>query len=284
MRPTGYGPEMFSLGKPSIIPALLRTLSLGTAAALGAVLLAPGTAVAHPHGPDERKEVRYTVRSGDTASGIATRLHAWTAELVAANDLGPSASLRVGQVITVPVVLAALEPGEVPSRPGATDARTSTAKPARSQPKRTPQARPEQTRTPARASREEVRRTIVRTADEFGVDRALALAIGWQESGWQQHVVSSADAIGAMQVLPGTGEWMESYVGRPLDLHHLADNVAAGVALLALLTSLEPRKRAIAAYYQGLAGVREHGMYEDTKVYVRNVDALRERFAGKIGR
>ncbi|MDP3968673.1 MAG: transglycosylase SLT domain-containing protein [Nocardioides sp.] len=274
---------MFFLGKSRSV--LARTLSIATAAALGSVLLTPATAVAHPHDPDERKEVRYTVRTGDTATGIATRLHAWTAELVAANDLGSSATLRAGQVITVPVVLAALEPGEVPGRPGASGASgVRETKPTRSQPKRSQQTRPERTRTPARASREEVRRTIVRTADAFGVDRALALAVGWQESGWQQHVVSSADAIGAMQVLPGTGEWMESYVGRPLDLHRLADNVAAGVALLDLLTSLEPRRRAIAAYYQGLAGVREHGMYDDTKVYVRNVDALRERFASKIGR
>ena len=32
--------------------------------------------------------------------------------------------------------------------------------------------------------------------------RELALAVSWQESGWQMHHVSSANAIGAMQVLP----------------------------------------------------------------------------------
>jgi hypothetical protein len=36
-------------------------------------------------------------------------------------------------------------------------------------------------------------------------------------------------------------------------------------------------RRAIAAYYQGLGAVREHGIYPVTRPYVRNVVALRER-------
>ena len=65
-------------------------------------------------------------------------------------------------------------------------------------------------------SRETVRRVIARTARRHGVDPQLALAVSWQEAGWQMHHVSSANAIGAMQVLPSTARWMEQYAGHRL--------------------------------------------------------------------
>ena len=37
---------------------------------------------------------------------------------------------------------------------------------------------------------------------------------------------------------------------------------------------------AAAGYYQGLGSVRAHGMYTDTRRYVRNVMALQTRFGG----
>ena len=37
---------------------------------------------------------------------------------------------------------------------------------------------------------------------------------------------------------------------------------------------------AIAGYYQGLSSVRDRGMFDDTKQYVENVQALRGRFGG----
>ncbi|MEA2460035.1 MAG: hypothetical protein QOH90_212, partial [Actinomycetota bacterium] len=37
-------------------------------------------------------------------------------------------------------------------------------------------------------------------ADHHGLDRSLVKAVAWQESGWHQNVVSSAGAIGVMQV------------------------------------------------------------------------------------
>ena len=39
-----------------------------------------------------------------------------------------------------------------------------------------------------------------------GVDPALALAVSYQESGWNMHVVSVANAVGAMQVIPATSD------------------------------------------------------------------------------
>jgi soluble lytic murein transglycosylase-like protein len=95
-------------------------------------------------------------------------------------------------------------------------------------------------------------------------------------------VVSPANAIGAMQVIPSTGEYVSRYlVHRRLNLLTAKDNVTAGVALLAQLmhVSNNPAK-ASAAYYQGLGSLRAHGMYADTKAYVANILALQRRFTG----
>ena len=119
---------------------------------------------------------------------------------------------------------------------------------------------------------------IVDTARRHGVPPKLALAVSWQESGWQMHRTSSAHAIGAMQVLPATGAWMSLYAGRPLKLRHTRDNVLAGVLLLGVLDDqTRSRRHQVAAYYQGLGAVREHGLYGETKRYVRNVRAIHQR-------
>ena len=45
--------------------------------------------------------------------------------------------------------------------------------------------------------------------------------------------------------------------------------------LRALGHSTNSMKKTVAAYYQGLGALQQHGMYDDTKLYVRNVLALR---------
>lgn len=206
----------------------------------------------------------YRVRPGDTATGLAVRFHAWTAELRSLNRLGPDGHLRVGQRITIPVVTAA--------------ARRAGAPRARERRRERSTERVSRPWRRADASRATVRRVVVRTARRHGVDPHLALAVSWQESGWQQRRISSAGAIGAMQVLPGTADWMELYVGRPLNPYGLRDNVTAGVMLLKVLDRNTTRRRAaVAAYYQGLGAVRKHGLFEETRTYTRNVLALHRR-------
>jgi N-acetylmuramoyl-L-alanine amidase len=50
------------------------------------------------------------------------------------------------------------------------------------------------------------------------------------------------------------------------------------VALLDQLTEAAHTRRAVAGYYQGLAGVRAYGMYDETRAYVANVLALKRSF------
>jgi soluble lytic murein transglycosylase-like protein len=120
---------------------------------------------------------------------------------------------------------------------------------------------------------------VVRTANRYDVNPYLALAVAWHESGWQQHVISSAHAVGVMQVLPSTGRWMETYTGHRLDIYRLRNNVTAGVVLLKVLRSQAGPKHAIAGYYQGLGSVQAYGLYDSTKHYVATVQALQRRLA-----
>ena len=111
-------------------------------------------------------------------------------------------------------------------------------------------------------------------ATRYHVPRTLALAIAWQESGWQQRRVSKVGALGVMQVMPDTGRWMRWYAGRTLRLRDTHDNILAGVLTLRILRSwTRYDNTAIAAYYQGLGAVRKHGYFRDTKRYVRAVRA-----------
>lgn len=236
---------------------LPTTLALAAAT----VLTSAPTAAAHhaplPPGRDLRTHV---VQPGETATGLAVRHHAWTAELVAHNHLGPDAALVAGQRLEIPVVRSALPSG------GA---------------RRAGSARPRAASGPAPAvdpSRDRVRDRIDRVARRRGVDPELALAVSWQEAGWRMHHVSSAGAIGAMQVLPSTADWMEWYVGRTLRPRRLHDNAVTGVALLRVLADhTATLRRRVGAYYQGLGAVQQHGLYPGTRAYVADVLAIRHR-------
>ena len=235
-----------------------------TAAPTAAPAAAPAT---HDRVPPGRRLVAYTVRPGDTATGLAVRFHAWTAELISLNHLGPSGTMYVGQRLRIPVVLSAVR-----------KERREAHRAQRPEKAVHKQARKPHAWKHADPSRALVRKVIVRTARRQGVEPQLALAISWQEAGWRMHHVSSADAVGAMQVIPGTGIWMSMYAGRRLRLHDVHDNVLAGVLLLRVLDNLTTtRRQQIAAYYQGLGAVRRDGLYPDTRRYVANVRAIKHR-------
>ena len=203
----------------------------------------------HERLPSGRTLVPYVVEPGDTVSALAVEHHAWTAEIVAHNHLGRTGALQVGQRLEIPVV---------GKRSGGGSRTTMWQHPD-----------PE---------REKVRRVVAGAARNHGVDPQLALAVSWQESGWQMGVVSHADAIGAMQVLPSTARWMAHYAGRRLDLRRLGDNAKAGVLLLDVLSRhTQRRAHKIGAYYQGLGAVRRHGLYDETRAYVANVEAIKRR-------
>ena len=193
-----------------------------------------------------RRIVRHTVRPGDTATGLAVRYHAWTREPRAINHLGRHGRLYVGERIRIPVVVAALRAHR--HRHHAAKPRTNRHHTTRHHTKKH-HTRTHVTRRPvhrtahphpwrlADVSRAKVRRVVVKIARLHGVDPHLALAVAWQESGWQQRRVSSTGAIGVMQVMPDTGRWMRWYAGRTLRLRDTHDNIMAGMLTLRTLRS-----------------------------------------------
>lgn len=211
----------------------------------------------------------YVVRSGDSLFGLAARFHVDWRVIAQRNHVPSSLVVQLGQRLTIPQrVRVTTQRVHVPVwRYPASVRRSADHHRALLRQRRAP-------------SRTEVMRIIRRTARAFGVDPALALALAYQESGFNQRVVSPADAIGVMQVLPGTGHFVSRYVvHRHLDLLDARDNITAGVGLLSVLLHSARTPIAVAAYYQGLGSVRSRGMYADTKAYVRNVAALRAYFA-----
>jgi len=208
-----------------------------------------------------RPQGAYVVRSGDTLTGLAAQARVPVAQMAYMNGLSPDARLLTGTVMKLP--------GGAPA-----PARASAPAPARRVvPKAAPNA------TPGTVSAERVKAL----AAAHGAPGSLAAAIAWQESGFNNAMVSSANARGVMQVMPGTWDWVQHNLAQaPLNASSAEDNVRAGSLYLARLlreTGGDPRLAA-AGYYQGLASVRQRGMYDDTKRYVDNVLALRSRFGG----
>lgn len=225
--------------------------------------------------------VAHTVEPGETLWSIAAASNLTTRTLAAANGMSEGSAVVTGSTITVPSEgegAAALAGGGTPA--GAAPSGTATAQPAAgggtaadSAPSTPPSS------TPGRVDAAQ----IGHIAGHNGVPSSLAAAIAWQESGFDNGAVSSANARGVMQVMPGTWSWVQTYLaGRKLDPSSAQDNVHAGTLYLGRLlrdAGGDPAT-AVAGYYQGPASVRSIGMLPETRRYVANVLALRGRFGG----
>ncbi|HWU33553.1 MAG TPA: transglycosylase SLT domain-containing protein, partial [Marmoricola sp.] len=236
----------------------------------------------YPHatrwpGHRDRILIKRTVVRGDTLYSLAVHYRAWTSEIASLNQVS---TLRPGQRIRIPIVVSVMREAERAAIARAVKA--ASASPHRT----TRHARRLSYAQRMRAAgwrnwtmnRSQIRGTIIATARHHRVDPKLALAIGWQESGWQQPLISSAGAIGVMQLLPSTASWMGFYAGRALNPRHTRDNILAGVLFLKYLGNLagpNHRGQIIAGYYQGLTALgRKRFWYSDTKRYVRSVSAI----------
>jgi N-acetylmuramoyl-L-alanine amidase len=209
----------------------------------------------------------YVVQPGDTLTSIAENAGTTVAKLAAANGLDPDGILRDGTSLQVSGGSGA-----------AADSSSSQDRSSGTSNQIAVDAPPYPTAEHVSASE------VSSIADANGVPPSLAEAIGWQESGFNNDLVSSADARGVMQILPGTWDYIQRNLtpGDPLAPASASENVRGGVLLLHNLLDLTGGDPSLAAagYYQGLQSVRQNGLYNDTQQYVNSVMALRQRFGG----
>jgi LysM repeat protein len=211
--------------------------------------------------PRHATSVVHVVSRGSTLWGIAQRYRVTISAIVAANGIANPSLIYTGQRIVIPGVSArAPRPSGRPSKAGLPPSMAQLM-----------------------ARRDWVRRVIAREARRQGVPRALALAVAWHESGWQQNVVSHAGAVGVMQLMPGTADWIgETMLMRPVRIRDARSNIHAGVRLLRhyLVRYDRNRNLVLAAYYQGQRAVDRHGIYPVSRPYIASIRALVRLFGG----
>ncbi len=204
--------------------------------------------------------VVHRVGSGENLTLIATRYGVTIAAIVTANALANPSYLRVGQLLTMPVAAS-------PSGAAAPSSRSARSMSA--------------AMSVVVAQRDDVRRLLVKEAKAQGVAVALVEALAWQESGWQQRAVSSTGAIGVMQLMPATADWIgTAMLGTTVDPSDVTQNIQAGVRLLRHYMHRYggDRSLALAAYYQGERGTDLNGIYPATRPYVAAILALEALF------
>lgn len=171
---------------------------------------------------------RHRVRAGETLSGIAARFGTTATRLARANDIANPDYIVPGQSIEVPGGL------PVPAATSVTPA------------------------TPPAVPVAVVEESLERQSAAHGVRTSLVKAVAMKESAWRQDAVSSAGAVGVMQVMPDTADFVNEVLdpGPELDLRNADDNVHLGVMYLDhMLGQMPTEKDALAAYYSGPGNV-----------------------------
>jgi len=111
----------------------------------------------------------------------------------------------------------------------------------------------------------------------YNVPPKLLLAIAWQESGWNQHVIARDGGIGTMQIMPYTAVVLNQMTRSRLDPYKLQDNIYLGALYLhTLWVNFHGNlTQVISAYNEGGWSVVHRGIFNWH--YVNNVLALMQR-------
>lgn len=196
----------------------------------------------------------HVVATGETLTSIARRYGTTIAAIVRTNGIADPSYLRVGQRLTIPGASTLTVAGA-----GMPSGMASLVQ-----------------------ARAQVGEMIAAEAKAQGVPVAFALAVAWQESGWQPAAVSSAGAVGVMQLTRPTADWVaRTMLDERVDLTDARSNVRAGVRLLKHYLARYPGDRSLvlAAYYQGQTAADRYGVYRVTRPYIAAILALEQYFS-----
>jgi soluble lytic murein transglycosylase-like protein len=202
----------------------------------------------------------HMVAAGETLTAIAQHYGTTISAIATANGLANPSFIRTGMQLSIPQAGAAVA-GAAPAVPYA--------------------AMPAALRDLV-AERRDIGDAVRAEADAIGLPPALAMAVAWQESGWQPGLTSSAGAVGVMQLLPSTGDWIAaSMLGSPVNVWDQASNIRAGVRLLKHYHDRYggDRARILAAYYQGQHALESQGIYAVSWPYINAITSHVAMFA-----
>lgn len=306
-----FGVDLASIASANGIsdPALIfvgQVLTIPTMAG-APVATSPRPATTGPAAsvPAPTTTASYTVSAGDTLADIAARFGSDAATVAELNAIENPGLIVVGQVLTVPaaspvasqapittpaaagpqvthIVVAGETLSAIADQYGVTVADLVGANVLVNPSVLVPGQALVVPAVASAASRAEVRAILKSVEQEFAIPDGLLQALAWQESGWQQHVVSGAGAVGVTQILPSTALWALQFLVQGADnwQSSVLDNTRVGGSFMKHLINVTGGNiaTAVAAYYQGWDSVQIHGLYDDTKQYVANVLALWPQF------
>jgi LysM repeat protein len=212
----------------------------------------------------------HQMQTGETLEQVARRFGVSVTALAAANGIANPDFVRSGTVLRIPAATGApLRP--MPAAPAVAPMPTAQLISTLTAPK-----------IVVPPDRAVLRTSFLNFSRLAGVPSDLAMALAWQESGWQRNKVSSTQAVGIMQLMPDTVDFVSTQLLgiRPLDPRDPVANIRMGTRFVRYLLDSNGGNvdLALASYYQGLRSVREIGPLAETRQFVANVKALRGRF------
>jgi len=187
--------------------------------------------------------LRYVVRPGDSLTAIARKHRTTLSKIARLNRIDPAKPLLIGVKLRIPAAVHV-----VPTAASATNAAT-------------------------------VRDSLDRWSSYYSIDRSLARALAWMESGYNNSVVSNVGAQGVMQLLPTTWDYVENVLIGHSVAHDADGNVHVGMAYLNHLLHAfgGDVHLALAGWYQGERSVKARGPYKVSKAFIADVLALKQR-------
>lgn len=131
--------------------------------------------------------------------------------------------------------------------------------------------------------REYLRPILIRYAQENGLPADLVMALAWVESSWRRTAVSDAGAVGVLQLMPNTVEYVSKKLlglRSNLDPRNATSNVRMGTKYLRHLLDQSGGnlRQALIAYNQGLTSLTVRGSYSMAERHADRVLALRPQF------